>query len=98
MSLPRTAVELGGAVDETSYSNDTAIDRILRTQERLAYTGIPEPEPTVEALQETVSALKEVVETLIGLRGDKALHALRIGQAVTLNDELLSYVLTELGP
>lgn len=99
--LPRTSVELGGDPTETSYSTETALDKIVRDGKdkgKHTYTGIPEPEDTLESLQRTVAALKEVVETLTGERGDRSLHALRIGQAVTLNDELLSYIQEKLGP
>ena len=97
MSLPRTPLELGEATDDvvSSFSNDSVATAILSERAPTAehrYRGIPEPEATVESLQETVSALKEVVEILIGVRGDTKLTALKVGDAIKMNDALQVYL------
>lgn len=100
MSLPRTKVELGGDVNETSFSTTTALNRILREKKtsRHEYRGIPEPEETIESLQQTVAALKEVVEILIGVRGQSDLQMLKIEDVAKLGDEIVTYLINELGP
>ncbi len=52
------------------------------------YPSIPDPTSEVESLRASVAALKQVVEVLIGVRGDTKLRAFTYGEAVA---QLLPY-------
>lgn len=96
--LPKSEVELGGT--NTSWES-AGVLRQIRAVKRPAsheYRGIPEPEPTIESLLETVAALKEVVEVIIGQRGQPDLQMLKNRDAAKLQDNAVAYLIERFTP
>lgn len=97
MSLPRTPQEING-VAESVGGNARDVASAVASVDIAKYRGIPEPKEDVKALLQSVVAIRENLEILMGLRGDKLQHAVKVGHMPALlgDDALLRAELLEI--